>query len=321
MTTSTTRTEPRSTTRSQTRLGTDPVLRVQSHFTDRDHILLGWLADHGLLTSFQIADALFPSLDFAQRRLRRLLDAGVLARFRPLRPDGGSYPYHYVLDQLGVDVVAAQRGEDIPRRDHARRRRWHLTQRANLPHLLATNQFFIDLAAHARTHTDSSLDRWWPAGRCQQPGALAGETRDAMGRISSVAALAYRPTIRPDGHGIWTENGATVPFFAEIDRSTEPLHRLVDKIDGYIDLARVTGDVWPILFILQSPVREQHLHQRLTDEGVQWPVATTVRPHQPIPEHARAQTSPADAVWWLHRHQGGLVRLAHLESVVRTAMR
>jgi Replication-relaxation len=140
---------------------TDAVLRVQSHLTDRDHILLGWLADHGVLTSFQIAHALFPSIDFAQDRLRKLTNVGVLARFRPQKPDGGSYPYHYVLDQLGVEVVAAQRGHDLPRKDQARLRRWHLTNRANLPHLLGVNQCFIDLAGYARTHPGASLDRWW----------------------------------------------------------------------------------------------------------------------------------------------------------------
>jgi len=105
----------------------DRVLRVQSQLTDRDHVLLGWLADHGVLTTFQIATVLFPSLDYAQERLRKLLALAVVDRFRPQRPNGGSHPYHYVLAQLGVDVVSAQRGEPPPRRDHATRRRWHLT--------------------------------------------------------------------------------------------------------------------------------------------------------------------------------------------------
>jgi hypothetical protein len=48
------------------------VLRVQSHLTGRDVTLLGWLADHGVLTSAEIAHALFPSrpapaLDLATR--------------------------------------------------------------------------------------------------------------------------------------------------------------------------------------------------------------------------------------------------------------
>ncbi len=50
----------------------DPVLRVQESLTIRDRILLGWLYDHGVLTTDQIAHALFPSLDYAQTRLRRL---------------------------------------------------------------------------------------------------------------------------------------------------------------------------------------------------------------------------------------------------------
>src|SRR5262249_43427983 len=175
---------------------TEPMMRVQSALTDRDHVLLGWLYDHGVLTSFQIAHALYPSVDFAQKRLRKLTATGLLARFRPQKPDGGSYPYHYVLDQLGTDVVAVQRGDELPRRDQARKRRWQLTNRANLPHLLGLNQFFIDLAGHARTHPDTALLRWWSTARCQQPGAFAADEDDIHQRI-------YRATVRPDGHGIW----------------------------------------------------------------------------------------------------------------------
>lgn len=61
-------------------------------------------------------DATFPSRDFAQERLRTLTCIGVLDRFRPLKPDDGSYPYYCVLAQLGRKVVTAQRGDDLPRR-------------------------------------------------------------------------------------------------------------------------------------------------------------------------------------------------------------
>jgi len=283
----------------------EPVLRVQSHLTHRDHVLLGWLHDHGVLTSFQIAHALFPSLDFAQDRLRKLTNLTVLARFRPQKPDGGTYPYHYVLDQLGTDVVAAQRGEPIPRRDQARLRRWHLTNRANLPHLLGTNQFFTDLAGHARTHPDTRLERWWPAGRCQQPGAFA-EPDDA-----NLTLLAYHPKVRPDGHGIWTDHDATVPFFAEFDNNTMPLARLVDKIHGYTALAKIYNRVWPVLFSLHSATREHHLHQHLTHAGIRYPVATTARDNT-----THTNRSPADAVWWLHRHPDGPLQLADLATTV-----
>src|SRR5690349_14596496 len=118
---------------------TEPVLRIQSHLTHRDHILLGWLYDHGLLTSAQIANALFPSLDFAQEGLRELCQLQLLPRSRPQKPDGAPCPSHYVLHQRGTAVVAVQRAEPIPRRDQARQRRWQLTNRANLPPLLGIN--------------------------------------------------------------------------------------------------------------------------------------------------------------------------------------
>lgn len=279
----------------------DVLLRVQSQLTDRDHTLLAWLADHGVLTSLQIAPALFPSLDYAQERLRTLIRLGVLDRFRPNKPDGGSYPYHYVLAQLGVEVVAAQRGEDLPRRDQAKRRRWHLTNRANLPHLLGSNGFFTALAGHARTHPDATLLlRWWSAARCQGMGAFAEAGDD-------VHVRTYTPTVRPDGHGIWVDAGQEVPFFLEYDTGTErPIGRLVDKLDGYVDLARATSRVWPVLFWLPSAARERHLHQEITAAGVRYPMATGL--HH---EH-----DPASAVWRSRDRPAARIRLADLAPSV-----
>jgi integrase len=74
----------------------DPVLAAQSSLTDRDLRLLGWLYDHGVLTTPQITKALFGSATFAQRRLLRLQSLRMVDRFRPQRPDGGSFPYHYL---------------------------------------------------------------------------------------------------------------------------------------------------------------------------------------------------------------------------------
>ncbi|UQU64789.1 replication-relaxation family protein [Couchioplanes caeruleus] len=275
------------------------LLRVQSQLTTRDLVLLGWLADHRLLTTFQIATALFPSLDYAQERLRTLYRLAVIDRFRPQRPDGGSYPYHYVLAQLGDDVVAAQRGDDLPRRDRARRRREHLTSRANLPHLLGVNTFFTDLAGHARTHPHADLVRWWSAARCQQMGAFADDGDD-------IHVRTYTPTSRPDGHGIYTEHGHRVAFFLEYDTGTErPLSRLVDKLDGYHAQADNTGRVWPVLFWLPSTEREAHLHHALARDGTRYPVATAARDQ---PGHH----NPAGAIWWIHGLPGRRLHLAEL---------
>jgi hypothetical protein len=282
------------------------ILRMQARLTERDLTLLGWLADHGVLTSFQIAHALYGSVDFAQRRLRKLTNDDLLGRFRPFRAEGGTYPYHYVIDQLGAEVVAAQRGDDLPRKDRARRRRWHLTNRANLPHLLGVNQFFTDLAGHARIHPGTALQRWWPAARFQGMGAFA-----QPGDVPQV--YAFISPVRPDGHGVWTENGATVPFFLEYDTGTEPLNTLVDKIDGYQHAAAVTGRRWPVLFWLPAAARERHLHHRLTEAGVDYPVATAARDNA-----AQWTASPADDVWWLHRRPGAPLRLADLAGATRS---
>jgi len=94
----------------------DPVLRVQHQLTERDWRLLGWLNAHRVLTTFQIANALFPTLNYAQRRLTTLTGLGLLERFRPFRLQGGSHPYHYALAHTGALLIASARGERPPRK-------------------------------------------------------------------------------------------------------------------------------------------------------------------------------------------------------------
>ncbi|WP_203786844.1 replication-relaxation family protein [Paractinoplanes rishiriensis] len=300
----------------------EPILRVQSGLTGRDLVLLGWLADHGVLTTEQISAALFPSVNFTQRRLRVLREQReVIDRFRPQRADGGSFPYHWLLTQLGADTIAMQRDEPVPRRDLARARRWQLTNRANLPHLLGVNGFFTALAAHARTHPGAHLVRWWSAARCQQLGAFADPTGPVDGTV-----LAYRMTVRPDGHGVFTEDGRSTAFFLEYDTGTETLARLVDKVGGYRQLARVTGNVWPVLFWLPTAARERHLHAALTEARVGYPVATAVhgRPGgrlTPASGPPAVPDGPAGQVWWLHRHNGPTLPLAALGAAVAADLR
>jgi len=279
------------------------VLRVQSYLTERDVTLLGWLADHGVLTSAQIAHALFPSLDFAQRRLKTLCALGLTARFRPLKLEGGSYPYHYVLAQLGAQVVAAQRRQPPSRPGQARDRMRALTSRANLAHLLRVNQFFTDLAGHARTHPGARLERWWSTAACARIGAFA-----EPGEFTTVGA--YTPAIRPDGHAVYTEHGRTVAIFLEHDTGSEPLHVLTGKLPRYAALSRATGRDWPVLFWLHSAAREHHLHDRLTDAQA-WVTAVSVA--TATRDHAAAEgLSPTEAIWCLHAHPGPLLRLTDL---------
>ncbi|MFB6392277.1 replication-relaxation family protein [Polymorphospora lycopeni] len=281
----------------------DPILRVQSQVTARDRVLLGWLYDHGVLTSFQLAHALFPSLDFCQRRLRKLHGLGLVARFRPQRPDGGSYPYHYVLDQRGAEVVAAYRDERAPRRDHARaqRRRW--TSSHSLEHRLGVNGFFTDLAGYARTHPGAELVEWLPEAACLRSGAFTSPGDPGLVR-------AYQPRVRPDGFGRWVEDGVVVPFFVEYDTGGEPLSVLVDKLAGYRDLFDTIGRMWPVLFWLHSAARERNL-RRLLAEAPLLPVATGARDHATL-----AGLCPAEAVWAAPGDVGERRRLVDLAGYV-----
>lgn len=220
----------------------DRVLRVQAQLTDRDRLLLDWLADHRVLTTFQICHALFGSLDFAQRRLLKLHRLGLVDRFRPLRAGGGSYPWHYVLDQIGAEIVAASRELAPPRPGQTTERKRRIATSRTLDHLLGVNQFFTDLAGWGRTRVSSRLERWWPEQRCAEPGAF-GTTL-----ISPV---------RPDGHGIFAEGRRRVAFFVEFDTGFEQHSVLLSKVSRYASHVSTGGPAWPVLFWLPTGARER----------------------------------------------------------------
>jgi len=254
----------------------DRVLRVRAQLTDRDRLLVDWLADHRVLTTFQICHALFGSLDFAQRRLLILHRLGLVDRFRPLRAGGGSYPWHYVLDQIGAEFVAASRGLTAPRPGQTTERKRRVAASRTLEHLLGVNQFFTDLAGWARTRPPARLQRWWPEQRCAEPGAF-GTTL-----ISPV---------RPDGHGVFAEGARRVAFFAEFDTGFEQHSVLLSKVSRYADHVAKGGPAWPVLFWLPTTARERRLHQLLSGIDIAVPVATAAR------DSLDANVCGADPVW------------------------
>jgi protein involved in plasmid replication-relaxation len=224
------------------------------------------LADHLVLTTSQITQALFGSPRACQQRLARLRRLELADRFTPPRsPHGGSVQAHWTLGRLGLDLHAAARGDPTTTPRAAKTRVARLAERPSLPHLLGVNGFFSALLGRARQHTSTTLTRWW----------------------SEPVSSHMFPGVFPDGHGLWREAGATVGFFLEFDTGTEALAVLVDKLGGYEQLARDQGPIYPVLFSLHSHRREANLHAALG--GRQWlvPVATAVRP----------TPDPSAAVW------------------------
>ena len=132
----------------------------------------------------------------------------VLDRFRHFRPTG-SDPYHYMLDELGAALVAADRGIEAPKRSQLRARGLALASGQRLRHLLGVNGFFCALARAARSEPDARLEAWWSEQRC---------------------AAEWGGVIRPDGFGVWRQGSSRVEFFVEHDEGTETLSRLAAKL-------------------------------------------------------------------------------------------
>jgi hypothetical protein len=251
---------------SRPRMGADLLTSVAGRITERDRYLCRVLAEHRVLTTHQIVDLAFNSLSAAEQRLITLYRLRLIDRFRPLRPQG-SAPFHYMLDELGAILVAAERGLDVAELGYRRDKTLAVAYSQRLAHLVGVNGFFTALVAAARRTTGrAELLRWWSERRC---------------------ATTWGHIVRPDGYGRWSEGGHTIDFFLEYDRGTEPLTRLAAKLNNYADLAAATTitTTWT-LFWLPTPSRETALRDLLTPTPI--PVATA----HPAPGH-----NAADPIW------------------------
>jgi Replication-relaxation len=246
-----------------------------SRITPRDRLLLDHLDQHHVLTTEQVADLTFGTVGRARARLNTLHGRAVLDRFRHYqRP--GSQSWRWTLGPVGAAILAAGRGDPLPRPSAVRDATARLAASPTLPHLLAVNRFFVALAAHARRHEGTRLARWWNEARC----------RDACAGL-----------VRPDGHGVWRAAGRVVPFWLEMDLGTEPLSRVAGKLAGYASLG--PRRAYPVLFWLPGTAREANLHALLSRTGV--PDGVTVA--TAAADNA-AGTGPAGPVWRVHGHPG-----------------
>lgn len=265
------------------------LIDVIAHLQPRDYVLLRLLADHQVLTTTQIATALFSSLRMCQHRLHQLQSLDLIDRINlpRNRRHGGSPPGHWALGRLGHDLHADDDAPPVSARTASHRLGRH-ARSPTLAHLIGTNGFFTDLLGHARTHPHTALLRWW-------------SEHQAARRFAGI-----RPDrIQPDGHGLWHHHNRVVGFWLEYDRGSENLPRLVQKLGHYDRLARSGGPTYPVLFSLDSPTREANLHQALAGTASRCPIATTAR-------HGAAH-GPAGPVWALVGH--GTTDRVHLHDL------
>lgn len=262
---------------SQTR---SSLLTIYPHITDRDRHLLRLLGEHQVLTTGQVHRLLFLARRTCQLRLAELRALGLIERFRFARAGGGSQPWHWTLDHAGQRFQAAAASLREPTLRASRERVARLSANPHLPHLVQANEFGVRLTAYARTHPEARLERWWSEGSTTKQ---------------------YR-TITADGHGLWSVDDRRVGYFLEVDTGTEPLHRVVAKLDRYARLSRRGGPRYPILFWLLNEEREDHLHWLLRGDDSDVPTATAIW-----------AADPAEAVW-LPADGDDRVRLVDLPS-------
>ncbi|MFE7870542.1 replication-relaxation family protein [Micromonospora humida] len=256
--------------------------------TPRDRLLLDLLDQHRTFTTDQLVDLAFGSVGRARNRLNTLHDRDILDRFRHYqRP--GSQAWRWTLGPVGAALLAAGRGAPLPRPAAVRDATARLAMSPTLAHLLTVNGFFVALTAHARAHPGTRLVRWWNEARC----------REACGNL-----------VRPDGHGVWTDHGAVVPFWAEIDLGTETLARVVGKLGGYAALP--PRRAYPVLFWLPTAARETNVHAYLRRVGL--PDGVTVATATADPR------GPAGPVWRVLGHRDR-VSLAELPAPITDGVR
>ena len=150
------------------RLARSPQLAaaLAARLTARDRWLLRMQHEHKVLTTTQITQLAFGTTRAATARLTTLYQLRAIDRFRPLAPSG-SAPLHFILDEAGAAVLAAEDGITVADLGWRRDRALAIALSAQLGHTTGTNGFFTALAAAARVSGGTTvLECWWPERRC-----------------------------------------------------------------------------------------------------------------------------------------------------------
>ena len=289
--------------RANGRLARSPQLAAElaARLTARDRWLLRMICEHRVLTTGQVTQLAFGTGRAATARMTTLYQYRAVDRFRPLAPTGSS-PLHFILDEAGAMLLAAEDGITTADLGYRRDRSMAIALSPRLAHNTGANGIFTALAAAARASGGrQALECWWGERRC---------------------AAAWGESARPDGYGRWSEQfpgqpPGVVDFFLEYDTGTEPLTRVTAKLAGYAALAARTGITTPVLFWLPSAGREAALHARLAGPpppGTPGAASAAQIPGVPVATAAPGTSpdGPAGAAWLPAASPGPRLRLAQL---------
>lgn len=247
------------------RVSKELISRAARSVTSRDKRICLDIYEHRFLTTHQARRLHFTSAPRARNRLHALWLLRVLDRFQPERPTG-SHPFYYVLDEVGIHIVAGQLGVVPKKLTYDREGAVAQVYSPHLLHHTEVNDFFTRLAEEAAKSPGHRLRTW------------LGE----RGRRQ-----VWRDLIRPDGYGVLEVRGRQVTFLLELDGGTEIRSRLSRKLEAFADLAGAPEAPDVLVFCFPSSEREASARAILEDPGIV--VATGV-----LQDHLR---DPLGEVW------------------------
>ncbi|HLL65541.1 MAG TPA: replication-relaxation family protein [Micromonosporaceae bacterium] len=240
--------------------------RALRRTTTGDRWAIAMLAEHRVLTTGQLTALGFhATAEGTERRLRILARRGWLTRFLVLRGDIPAIETAWSIGPFGA-ALTSPLAEPLPNPARVFQERDRLRADPRTAVLLDTNQWFVDLAAYARTRPGTDLRTWWSPRTCS--GVLA-------------------PARHAAWHGELVHHGRRHGFWLEPDPGDVPVAPIADRVHRYPDLAQRTG-VATVLFHAADARREAAIRRRLDRANLTGlTVATTSRGHG----------DPAEAVW------------------------
>jgi hypothetical protein len=224
------------------------VAALASRLTDRDRRIALDCYEHRVLATEQLRRLHFRAARTARERLQELRELRVLASFRPtLHPGQGSAQNHWLLDDAGAPVVAAELGLERAELRWQRQAALAIASSSKLTHQLEVNEFFTRLAEEAQT-AGGALERWW------------GERR---------ARAALTGIVSPDGYAQLRLPGARpIELLLELDRGTEDHQRLREKARRYAKALPRTELNAFVLLLVPSAARAERASDTLAAGAV-----------------------------------------------------
>lgn len=227
------------------------LLSLSASLQDRDREICLALHERKVLTTYQICELFFGSHSRTKSRMVRLYRAGIVDRFS-IPAARGSAPNHYLLGDVGTQIVAGELGLELRDVLRSRNRVANMVTSQHLRHHVEVNGFFTRLIWACRQIPGYDLLEW--------------SSEEKVGRL-------WGEVVRPDGFGRLQGDGRSRSFFLEFDRGTETSEKLTHKLAGYQEASLADNSSDVVLFCFQTQGREASARRVLRPSRV--PIATT----------------------------------------------